>query len=525
MILLVHNKAHNVVEVLRNTAKISSSVNICETFWRMAEEFPEEILIWVEQDLYPLVRKEKIIFNFDHELVMSSYAVEAKFFSEAIGYIDQLPFINVKRGIKYPTWRMSSDIGGITGKTVLKFYSIFKNISDFTFLLNSIAKLGQQNGLFCYSDPDLIYPPRENEPVATAGSKELFSFVYQHYKTVWLFILFFCFIKYEKRFPLASFFHSFTNPKLFKRGVDLSEIKIADGISNLVQDSSVDVIIPTIGRSKYVRQVVEDFGRQSLVPKRVIIVEQQPEESIKSELQDLLEKEFPFQIIHIFTHQTGACMARNRALAKVESEWIFFADDDIRIAREVLANTLEEAKRLKVDCINLNCKQPGEETVFHKVKQWGSFGSGTSVVRSSFARNLRFSEVFEHGYGEDADFGMKLREKGCDIIYHPKLEIQHLKAPVGGFRKKPVLAWEKDIPRPKPSPTLMILAKRYYTPEQIKGYKLSLYLKYFRNQNIKNPLTYLSKMERNWKRSEDWAERLESDMVTSKDNRLKRMEK
>ncbi|UJH92503.1 hypothetical protein LZ575_08455 [Antarcticibacterium sp. 1MA-6-2] len=106
------------------------------------------------------------------------------------------------------------------------------------------------------------------------------------------------------------------------------------------------------------------------------------------------------------------------------------------MAKDILAKTLDEAFRLNINCINLNCKQPGEKTIFHKVKQWGSFGSGTSMVRSRFVKGLRFSEVFEHGYGEDADFGMKLRKAGCDIIYHPLLEIKHLKAPVGGFRKK-----------------------------------------------------------------------------------------
>ncbi len=201
-------------------------------------------------------------------------------------------------------------------------------------------------------------------------------------------------------------------------------------------------------------------------------------------------------------------MARNTALEKVESEWIFFADDDIRLEKEVLAHTLKEVFRLSADCINLNCKQAGEDTIFQKIKQWGSFGSGTSVVRSRFAKDLKFSEVFEHGYGEDVDYGMKLREAGCDIIYHPELEILHLKAPVGGFRKKPVLAWEKESPKPKPSPTMMILAKKYFTPRQMIGFKISLYLKFFRNQKNKNPFTYLRNMETSWKKSEEWAESL-----------------
>ncbi len=513
MIFIVHEKSTHLVEVYGDSEKISILKGICETIWNLAEEFPDEILIWIEKDLYPYVRKERLKECFNHDLVMSSYAINTKFLAEEIGYVDQLPFINIKSGIKYPTWRMSSDIGGIKAKTLLEFRGLFGNVSNFTYLLNSVSKVGQQNGLFCYSDPHLIDMVQERELQHAAGNKELFSFVYQHYKSIWVFVLFFSLVKYEKRFPVLALLQSLLKSKFFQKDIDLSDIQIVSSKSHNNFECSVDVIIPTIGRAQYVKQVVQDLSLQSLFPKRVIIIEQQPEKDLQSELQDLLTKEWPFEIVHIFTHRTGACMARNKGLEKVESEWIFFADDDIRIEKNVLSDTIKEAERLKVDCINLNCKQPGEATIFHKVKQWGSFGSGTSIVRSRFAKDLRFSEAFEHGYGEDADFGMKLREQGFDIIYHPELVIQHLKAPLGGFRKKPILAWEQEIPRPKPSPTIMLLAKRYYTPRQMKGFKISLYLKYFRNQDNINPFTYIGKMENRWKRSEDWAKKLEDDSL------------
>ena len=514
MILLIHEKAKTAVEVWKDAEKIDFSEDLCKTFWQLAEDFPEELIVWVEKEIYPFLRTEILKEFFGHDLLMLSYAVKTKFLSEEIGYVDQLPFINVISGVKYPTWRMSSDVGGIKGKGLLKFRHLFGNILKFDYLLNSVAKVGQQNGLFCYSNPHLINIAHEKELRPSAGHKELFGFVYQHYNTIWVFVLFFSLVRYENIFPLEALFGSFSKPKFFKKEVDLSENKKESPDFTKDFPETIDVIIPTVGRPRYVKQIVEDLSRQSLLPKRIIIVEQQPN-AIGSELEDLLAKEWPFHIVHIFTNQTGACMARNKALEKVESDWIFFADDDIRLEKEVLDKTLNEAGRLKVDCINLNCRQPGEETIFHKIKQWGSFGSGTSVVRSKFAKDLKFSEVFEHGYGEDADFGMKLRTSGCDIIYHPLLEIQHLKAPVGGFRKKPVLDWEKETPVPKPSPTLMLLARRYYTPRQMKGFKISLYLKYFRKQKNKNPFAYLRDMERNWKKSEEWAERLEAERAHS----------
>lgn len=510
MILIVHDKGRKVVQVFRDAENLAFSADPGRTLWKLAREFPEEILVWVEQEFHSFVQQEYILEPFKNDLIMASYAINSKFLPGSIGYVDQLPFINVTRGVKYPTWRMSSDIGGIKGEALLKFEPLFKNIRNFDLLLNSVAKLGQQNGLFCYSDPSLLDKRMENKPVASAGNTELFSFVYSHYKSVWVFVLFFCLVRYERTFPIMALIRSFFRKKMFGKNVKLPEINNS-GQNEIKESRSVDVVIPTIGRPAYIKQVVEDLSDQTLLPKKVIIVEQNPDPELVSELSDLLETKWPFEIVHLFTHQTGACMARNRALSEVKSTWTFFADDDIRIPESTLEQAISEAERLGADCINLNCQQEGEETIFKKVKQWGSFGSGTSIVRSQFVKQLTFSEIFEHGYGEDADFGIKLRCIGCDIIYHPNIVIQHLKAPVGGFRKKPVLPWEQEKPGPKPSPTLMVMAKRYYTPRQMKGFKISLYLKYFRKQGIKNPIRYIKRMEFGWKRSENWAEELEKE--------------
>jgi GT2 family glycosyltransferase len=235
-------------------------------------------------------------------------------------------------------------------------------------------------------------------------------------------------------------------------------------------------------------------------------VEQNPEPGSSSELPELKTKIWPFEIIHHFTHQTGACNARNIALKEVTAEWVFFADDDIRFNADLLEKSLSEIKRLGADCLNINCKQEGEDTEFHKIKQWGSFGSGTSIVNTRYCKEVRFDQVFEYGFGEDKDYGMQLRNAGCDIIYHPELEILHLKAPRGGFREISSVPWEKDAP--KPSPTLMVYAKKHYTAEKLKSFKTELFLRYYTKQEIKDPVKYIKSMKERWKRSEEWARAL-----------------
>jgi len=115
---------------------------------------------------------------------------------------------------------------------------------------------------------------------------------------------------------------------------------------------------------------------------------------------------------------------------------------------------------------------------------------------------------YEFGFGEDGDFGRQLRNHGVDVLYFPEPEILHLKAPMGGFRTKPILAWHSDPVQPKPSPTVMLYQILHQTKEQISGYKTILFFKYYKHQKIKNPVKYYINFQKQWKRSVFWANEL-----------------
>jgi glycosyltransferase involved in cell wall biosynthesis len=529
MILLIHNKAKRLHSVRYKEGGLKAeNSDLCEIFWKLAEKYPNEIIAWCEEDYEDTLSLESWSEVFHHDLIMASYAVKSTYIPDAIGYIDQLPFVNVNRRVHYATWRMSADIGGIKGEVVLKFRDLFGNIRDFGLLLNCIAKLGQQNGLFCYSVPGLLKSGlildsnsecapqfQTGKRMATASTKDLFAFVYSHYNSLRIWLLLWCFIKYENSFPLLAVLKAIFNQKFFKKNVDLSEIEVKSTKNKATKDC-IDVIIPTMGRREYLLKFLEDLKLQTFLPKKVIIVEQNPELGSKSELPELERQNWPFKIQHHFTHQTGACNARNIALREVNADWVFFADDDNEMGHYVLENAMQEIKRLGIQLLTLKYSQKEELLIFDKVKQWGTFGAGNSIVHGKFASQIRFDMAFEHGYGEDKDYGMQLRNAGCDIIYHPNIEILHLKAPLGGFRETSSQPWEKD--EPKPSPTMMVYAKKHYSPEQLKGFKTELFMRYYSKQEIKNPLKYLKMMRERWRKSQEWAEKLRrsKEMVENK---------
>ncbi|MCM8569221.1 glycosyltransferase [Gramella jeungdoensis] len=507
MIWILHSNAEIIHSVQRDEIDIPDiSGNPVKVFWQVCEKYPDELIGWMDVDLdIEVTSNWNEIFH--HDLIMASFPVKSKYIPDEIGYIDQLPFINPDYSVRYPTWQMSTDVGGIAGKVALRFRDILYGIKDFGYLLNSIAKIGQQNSLFCYSVPELVKDTSFEKKVHSASTQELFEFVGQHYKRIRLFLLIFCLIRYENRFPLFSFFSSLFKKSYFKQEIDLSSLQVKTTSSSKDQ-KSIDVIIPTMGRPEHLHNVLKDLASQTLLPQKVIIVEQDPNENSNTKLDFIKTSEWPFLIIHHFIHKTGACNARNLAMKEVKSDYIFFADDDLRFSEDLLKRSLSEMERMNVDCLNLNCILPEGKTIFPRIKQWGAFGSGTSVVRSEFALKCEFSELLEHGFGEDIDFGMQLRSKGCDIIYHPDITTIHLKAPVGGFRSISKDKWKKEGIEPKPSPTMMILIKKYYNPYMGKGYKAELFFRFYAKQSVKNPWIYIKKMKERWQLSDKIASQL-----------------
>ena len=507
MIYLKHNKGKILNSVIKDGEEITVPYkDLVKSFWELTARYPEDLIVWLDDEI-KISLSDKWEEVFHHDLIMASYAVKTQYLPETIGYIDQLPFVNPDYNVQYPTWRMSTDIGGIKGEVAIRFKDLLEGVSDFGYMLNSIAKIGQQNSLFCYSAPELVKEPDQESVNDFNGKKELFRFVAQHYKRVRLFMLFFCFIKYEKRFPLWSLFDGIIQKSWFKEDINLKNIKVKS-LKTFSGENSVDVIIPTMGRPEHLKEVLNDLKNQLLFPSKVIIVEQDPDENSKTQLGFIKETVWPFQIVHHFIHKIGACNARNLAMKNIEAEHIFFADDDIRFSEDLLSRAVAELNRLGVGALNLNCILPGGKTIFTRIKQWGAFGSGTSLVRTKFALKCEFSELFEHGFGEDLDFGLQLRSKGCDVIYHPEITTIHLKANEGGFRSVPKNQWKKGDLEPKPSPTMMILVRKYYSNQMKLGYKIELFLRFYRNQSIKSPITYISRMRKRWQLSEEISERL-----------------
>ncbi|MFV5688955.1 glycosyltransferase family 2 protein [Flavobacterium sp. ZT3R25] len=507
MIIIYHNG--NKVVGLSNSYSIdkASGLSIIGFLLLLAKEYPDAILVWCHISLkgqLNVFEIEKLFHH--HKLLLSYHPSDILFLDKSIGYVEESPFIKINKSVTFPTWQMSGMVGGVHSSILLALKDEMAPDKNFDYFLCSLAKLGMRKGLLCYSEPKLL---KQNPDAFLTKTNRyiLFRFVKQHYKTQWTFLLLLNLLLYERKFPVVPFICS-----LFYK--NRSGINIAlDGIiiqssKKVIDKRTIDVIIPTIGRSNYLYDVLMDLKAQIHLPANVIIVEQNSNEGSKSDLDYLTNEVWPFAIKHTFTHHAGACNARNIALGQIKSEWVFFADDDIRMENNFILKTLENIEKLGIKAVSIKCFQKEKHQKGGVVFQWMTFGAGCSFVFADSLKNCKFKKGYEFGFGEDGDFGMQLRNLGHDVLFLPEPEILHLKAPVGGFRTKPTLKWQNDAIQPKPSPTIMLYQILHNTQEQVRGYKTTLFFKYYKYQTIKNPVRYFMNYRTQWERSVFWANEL-----------------
>lgn len=509
MIIIYHN-ANNVlrIEGVENH-NLGKNKAIGGVLFDLAQQFPDEILVWCEDKWEQVLNKQNIKKIFHHKKMLVSFN---PYFSNAInpglGYVDNGSILIINKEVPFFTWQMSSTVGAVTA-TVLNTITnqVTHKEENFDYLLNSIAKRAMPMGLFCYSEPSLLNEKKQIKKRKETNNYILFKFVKQHYRTKWIAILFMNFLFFEKKIMLFPLMYClfFRKRNWDKNVLDKIEVK---SNKKVVCSNDIDVIIPTIGRPKYLKDVLYDLRKQTHLPKNIIIVEQNPLEGTESELDFITEEKWPFQIEHIFTHQAGACNARNIALSKVKSEWVFLNDDDNQISIDVIKRTLDNCIQFGSEAVVNNYLQKQEKHDYDKVHQTSIFGSGCSIVKSKYLKQVQFNSKYEFAYGEDFEFGMQLRNSGVDVIYFPEPAIIHLKAPIGGFRIKPTFQWDTETIIPIPSPTVMLNNLVYKTQEQLRGYKTVYYYKLYSANWIQNPIRFLKKTNKHWEASIYWANAL-----------------
>ena len=244
--------------------------------------------------------------------------------------------------------------------------------------------------------------------------------------------------------------------------------------SNLIQTQPfVTVIIPTLNRYEYLKDVLEDLEKQSYKNFEVTIVDQS--ENFNAKFYEGYN--LKLNIIHQQAKELWT--ARNRAVKESKATYLLFYDDDSRIDEHWIEHHLKCIDFFECDIsagVSISTIGGKVSKSYNHFRWADQFDSGNAMVkRSVFEQIGLFDLQFNKQSIGDSEFGMRAYINGFKSISNPYAKRLHLKANAGGLRE--IGHWDGFRPKklfaPKPLPSVIYLYKKYHSKEY---YRNAVYL-------------------------------------------------
>jgi GT2 family glycosyltransferase len=243
--------------------------------------------------------------------------------------------------------------------------------------------------------------------------------------------------------------------------------------SLLVQQPLVSVIIPTLNRYIYLKDVLEDLEKQLYTNFDVIIVDQ------TEDFNENFYQQFNLNLTVIQQNEKLLWTARNLAIKKSTANYFLFFDDDSRVEPNWISEHLKCIEYFNADIsagVSLSVVG-GKIPVNYQFFRWADqFDSGNALVKKTvFEKIGLFDLQFNKGSMGDNEFGLRAYLAGYKSISNPFAKRVHLKVGSGGLRE--IGHWDGFRPKklfaPKPIPSVTYLFKKYFPSHLAKN---TLYL-------------------------------------------------
>lgn len=412
---------------------------------------------------------------------------------------------------RFATW-LISPMAGIAPAALLRAVGFDPRCGGLAACLFDFGRRGMAHGMFPYSDPALLARPMAPVPPEVLagipcqiGGGEIATMIARGYGRRWL-----SFAALGRGlFSLPAGLRAPMPP--VAHGPALARLHPVPDPAGVTAET-VDAIIPTLGRPGPLRDLLADLAAQTVRPRRVLVVDQRPP---GADLPDTdFGSDWPFDLRVHAVDWLGACRARNLALAELRSDWALFLDDDVRLRPTLVADLLALARAYHVEAVNASVYLPHQDPAPEAgalPKVWSTFGTCAALVSAAAIRDAGpFDERLEGGYGEDSEFGLRLRRAGGNVLYAPASRVLHLKAPAGGFRHPRRHPWQGEAVQPRPSPIFLYARAKHATPAMREGYRLFYTLGRLRAVPPAARPAELLRVTREWRRAAHWASSLEA---------------
>ncbi len=272
---------------------------------------------------------------------------------------------------------------------------------------------------------------------------------------------------------------SFSNPLLEIMGLlsslKFKRVKIVPEVykdflrfqSALIQSNPlVSVIIPTLNRYEYLKDVLTDLEKQYYTHFEVIVCDQ------SEPVNEAFYGGWKLNIQLIKQEEKALWLARNRCINQSKGDYILLFDDDSRVEKNWITNHLKGLDRFQV---------PISAGVTHTIVGGGVgnkdkyfhlsdvFDTGNAMVkREVFAKAGLFDRQFEKQRMGDSEFGIRSLLGGFLIVANPYAKRIHLKVESGGLRQ--MGSWDavrpKNLLAPRPIPSVLYLIRKYHSTNE-----------------------------------------------------------
>lgn len=236
----------------------------------------------------------------------------------------------------------------------------------------------------------------------------------------------------------------------------------------------ITVLIPTLKRYGYLRQLLPQLAAQSVRPLEIIIVDQTPEIKRDHKIGEDF-RHLPLRII--YQNEPGQCASRNEGLTLAKGDYILFLDDDDEIFPDFIEKHLQSMANFKTRVSSGVAYERGAGDLpesFSFTRASDVFPTNNTMIEKKI---LDKSGLFDLAYNRkqraDWDLGMRVYLSGEQMVMNPEVLVIHHHSAQGGLRahkaRKDTYAqsrssvWKRQLL----SDSEIYLGLRYFTRRQV----------------------------------------------------------
>ncbi|OAD91203.1 glycosyl transferase family 2 [Aequorivita soesokkakensis] len=292
-----------------------------------------------------------------------------------------------------------------------------------------------------------------------------YRFLRKYFNPVWVFyVLMLRIISFKNPFKEIAAWKNSRNVKrsnYLKTPVHYSNW--SDFQSSLIAENPlISIVIPTLNRYEYLKDVLEDLQKQDYKNFEVIVVDQ------SNPFQKDFYSQFKLEIKLIHQTERALWLARNRAIETSKGEYLLLFDDDSRVEPNWISNHLKCLDFFKADISSgVSISKVGAEVPAHYsfFRISSQLDTGNVLLKKQIFREIGlFDRQFEKQRMGDGEFGLRSFLNNYKNISNPFAGRIHLKVGSGGLRE--MGSWDAFRPKklfaPRPIPSVLYLYRKYF---------------------------------------------------------------